>query len=291
MKSASKLLALAAIIFFCGIAAFSQSSPDAVSVLVTITNKKGQPVKFTAEDLKVKADRAPATVASLTPLKNAPLVFVLLLDVSGSSTDQMAVSHQAALRIFQSLATGSNRGYFGVFNQKVMISQQPLSPDKVKSELETLDADGKTVLYDAIVQASKTLSPESQPGAIRRALIVISDGGDNCSRISLGKALLAPQVAGVPVFALRLPTPITTPEVEEGRRTFQEFSRTSGGYVTSLAGTTKFLPELLRYAIDSQYLLTFVPAKPAHDGKLHPLSVKASMKGLEISAPEHYLAK
>jgi len=291
MKSASKLLALAAIIFFCGIAAFSQASPppSAVSVLVTITSKKGQPVTLTASNLKVKADRSPATVASLTPLKDTPLTFVLLLDVSGSDKDKIAFERQAALQIFQSLDTGSNRGYFGYFNSKLTISRQPLSLAGVKDALGTLDARGGTALYDAIVQTcEKVLDPSLQPGVARRAIIVISDGGDNASHFSLDKAALAPQIAGVPVFAIQLDNP--TPSGDRGRHVLRQFAHTSGGYEISLDGPKEFLPDLLN-AIDSQYLLTFVPAKPAHDGKLHPLSVKASMKGLEISAPAHYLAK
>jgi VWA domain-containing protein len=167
----------------------------------------------------------------------APRRVVVLLDVSGSMTGKWQVARAAAWDFVATLQPGS-RASLMTFSEKAEI-ETALSPNlKVIQDWVTDQATrppksfhGRTALFAAIQSAVAELQP-TEPGD---AIYVISDGGENASRMSRPKVEEALRSAGVRLFGLIIPSRFFAVEEERvGTLEFADLSKQSGGFVETL---------------------------------------------------------
>ncbi len=250
-------------------------------VIVTASGEHNAPVSPTKSELSVSIDKKPATILAAQPAKAGKLAFVILVDVSLSQKRDGDSIEKAAAQIFEQLAVDGNLGYLGAFNEEVALSRRPLRPDEMSAALGTIKFGGGTALYDALYKTCKQLLDKSvNPEATRRAIILISDGGDNASWNRPEVVEEAAEHGGVAVFSIEKGT-------DDGRREkliLDELSRKTGGVALRGAPLDDEVA-LLIAAIQSQVKVEIeVPDLPS--GKQHSLTIKSSQKNIRVHAPE-----
>ena len=154
---------------------------------------------------------------------------------------------------------------------------------------------GGTALWDAVAFAADKLAarPESQP--VARVLVVISDGEDNSSSVSLQQAIWVAQRGEVAIYT------VSTKEGSNGEyspllgnRALKTLSEQTGGAIFTpgtLGGLNRSLADL-QQALRGRYMVYYKPASSKPDGRYHAVDIKAAKDGhkLKVYARKGYYA-
>lgn len=113
---------------------------------------------------------------------------LMLIDVSGSmSGDKIDQAKQAALAFLDKMPAQNRVGlttFSDVISDQVPLNSFERNSSDLRSTIQNLEANGDTMLYDAIIQAVGTLSQDQESDRIR-AIVLLSDGQDTASQQSL----------------------------------------------------------------------------------------------------------
>jgi hypothetical protein len=141
----------------------SSAAPTAVTsgqVLFTVSDDSGNAVPAPAKDsLRLRIDKQPVEIEEIRSLKNSPLFFSVLLDISGSSKQFADQQIAAATRLFAGLSTGENHGYLILFKSEIATNDRFISTSSVEEILRRFpprSRSGSTALYDAILHALRS---------------------------------------------------------------------------------------------------------------------------------------
>ncbi len=259
--------------------------PTTTEFYVTATDRDGSAGSLSASDLSVTLDKKLVQISAVKPAKDEPLVFALLIDVSGSDADNATAIKESALRLFQGLSINGNQGYLVLFNHLVAMSPAPVTYAHAQENLTAAKFIGRTALYDAIEQTiTQRLTDAPNSGIQRRVIVLISDGEDNASRLSYSQVAKIAERQGVAIFSLLVPTrPIrqTGPALSRAVN-LQEICRDTGGR-SVLAEKVNSI-DLLLSAVEAQWKIKLVSVHPSNQ-TMHALQVKSVSKDVEISAP------
>jgi len=172
-----------------------------VAVDVTVTDGNDEPAKAVgASDLLVRMDGAPVDGAMLAPVDAEPESVCIVVDTSGSTYANRQLIKAELTQLIQSLPTEDEVCAIAFSSQPyldVQIGPAAANHDRLLKWVGFLQASGGTALRDAITLASSQLETARYRS---RAIVLISDGGENASRSSerdVRDALLA---AGVPTM-------------------------------------------------------------------------------------------
>lgn len=164
-----------------------RSNTDLINVTVTVTDATGRFVpNLTRDDFVVYEDGRPQVVQQFDS-DRVPVSLGIALDTSGSMAGEKIQAAQAALNKFLFELLGKNDQVFlyRFDSQAQLIQGWTSDRAAVSRALGTAQVRGGTALYDAVAEAV----PLAQKGVERkRALLVISDGEDQNSRIGLREA-------------------------------------------------------------------------------------------------------
>ena len=175
---------------------------DLVNILFTVADRKGKFVtNLRKDDFKVFEDEKQQAVTNFSTETDLPLTIALLVDTSGSIRDKLRFEQEAAIEFFYStLRRGKDKALVISFDSGVDLLQDFTDDPEVLSEaVRKIRAGGGTSLYDAVYLAA-TEKLAGQKG--RRVLILISDGDDNSSRLSLTETLEAAQKNEVTIYGI-----------------------------------------------------------------------------------------
>lgn len=156
-----------------------------VRVVASITDAAGKPIDgLRATDVLISEDGRPQRAALERMGETQPLVLVLVLDVSGSMSGKPLADAKAALNVLVGSLAAGDRAAFVTFNSSVSVDQ-PLTTDKraLTAAIGRATANGNTAIFDAESSALDVLA-DAAPRA-RRAIVLLTDGEDNSSRIPL----------------------------------------------------------------------------------------------------------
>lgn len=243
------------------------------------------------KSLQLSIEKKPVAIEAIESLENKPLYFSVLVDVSGSSKPFAAQEKAAASALFRELAAENNRGYLILFTSEIATNGRSLSESTVEKVMERYTPDvrtGSTALYDAIVHAaSEQLSHAKSSGVCRRAMFILSDGGDNSSHSTLETALQAAQSEDIPIFSIGFSK--HQRETKREVRALRTLSTATGGAVSFLDES----PEPTRGAMNltkRQYLVRFQrpTLKPARS---YPVKLEFPDRVVQTLVPELYLMK
>ncbi|MGC1370672.1 MAG: hypothetical protein WA824_00915, partial [Candidatus Sulfotelmatobacter sp.] len=148
-----------------------QPSPDSagLQVFLSALGKNDSQAVLQEPDLSVRIDKTIAQVKAVRSALDEPLLFAVLVDVSGSDAAAANSVKEAAFQLFQHLAGAENQGYLVLFNQKVAVSRDPISASQAKKALGSVIFKGGTAVYDAIDPTCKQkLSRSGNPAKPRR---------------------------------------------------------------------------------------------------------------------------
>ena len=275
-----------------------------VAVSAIVLDKRGAPVaNLTRDDFSLFEDDKPVPIASLTQDADRPLTLALMVDTSGSQRHFIADETSASELFFQAMLTRpEDRATLiqfdtGVFRLHTMTPSiaaleaalTHLAEDH--SALQPSSPRGGTLLYDAVCAvAEKSLAPE--PG--RRAMVLLTDGGDDGSRLSLDRAIACAQRADIVVYSIFYSEHPASDEGQYGRVVLDTLSTATGGRVFSVSNKTPLASIYTQIEADMrlQYQLTYRPAEST-PGTYHRLKLKPNSKDkhLKIYARTGYFTR
>jgi VWFA-related protein len=221
---------------------------------------------------------------------DAPVSAGILLDTSGSMKNKMKRASEAATEFFKSANPGDE--FFLVeFNARARL-KVPFTRDSsgIAAEIAGAKTSGMTALLDGIHLALTQMKHARNP---RKALIVLSDGGDNFSRRTLRELKNTLIEADVQVYAMGVFDNDTSrrrsPEERNGPKLLDQVALDTGGrdFPVSLDNLPEIGAQIAR-ELRNQYVLGFSPAKPATDGKFHRVDLKLAPPNAENQLRTYY---
>src|SRR5437667_1490880 len=265
---------------------------DLVNILFTVADKKGKFVtNLRKDDFRVFEDEKAQNITNFSGETDLPLTIALLVDTSGSIRDKLKFEQEAAIEFFYStLQRTKDKALIISFDSGVDLLQDFTDdPEKLADAVRKIRAGGGTSLYDAIYLAV-TQKLSGQQG--RRIVILITDGDDNSSRVSLTETLEAAQKNDVTIYAISTNSTAYpgSKEQERGDKTLKKFSEETGGRpffplkIQDLASSFLDIHDELR----SQYQIGYRPCNGKMDGTFRRIRVEVSDKRFKARARTGY---
>ena len=271
---------------------------EEVAMLFAVTDHGKSVANLGLSDIQIRDDgRPPGAILGFHNITELPLRIGLLIDTSNSITDRFLFEEAAASKFLETVVTDRNDLAFVIgFNCSVLLAQDFTSDKSLTARaLAQLAPGGGTSLWDAVAFAADKLAsrPEAQP--VARVLVVISDGEDNSSSVSLQQAIWAAQRGEVAVYTVStkegsrdefdplVGTPaLKTLSAQTGGTTFTSVS------IGDLGRRLADLQQVLR----GRYLVYYTPSSPQTDGRFHAVDIKAEKDGhkLKVYARKGYYA-
>ena len=228
------------------------------------------------QDFQILEDGVEQKIVNLSG-EDAPLSIGLLYDRSGSMGEKQQTSRQAASQFLKTMNT-ADEAFLVDFADEAEVAQGFTSrPEDLDSKLALLQPGGLTALLDAVHLGFREMKNGRNP---RKALLIISDGGDNHSRYSAKEIQGLVREADVQIYAMGVfealgPLGMSLEE-QRGPRLLSNISEQTGGRAFA-ASRLDQLPEVAaRIAVElrNQYMLAFSPLNQAKDGTYRKLEVK-----------------
>jgi len=269
-----------------------QVEVNLVNIPVSVADRKGKYVtNLKKEDFKVYEDEKLQTITNFANENNLPLTIALLVDTSGSIRDKLRFEQEAAIEFFYStLQRGKDRAMVISFDSGVELNQDFTDdPEKLADAVRKIRAGGGTSLYDAVYLAvNQKLAGTSG----RRVIILITDGDDNSSRVSLTETLEAAQKSDVSIYSISTNSAayFASKDQERGDKTLKKFSEETGGKpffplkIEDLASSFLNIHDELR----SQYQLGYRPTNARQDGTFRRIRVDIVDKRYKARARSGY---
>jgi VWFA-related protein len=265
-----------------------------VGVFFTVTDKHGHYVRnLTASDIKVLDDnKPPQAVRSFQSQTDLPLRLGLLIDQSNSIRERFAFEQQAAIEFLnQVVRRGQDRAFVLGFDVTPDLAQDFTDEsDKLAKAVRSFRPGGGTALFDAIYYAcrDKLMTPPGR-GPMRKAIILLTDGEDNQSRVTREEAIEMAQRAEVIVYAISTNISGMT---SHGDDVLKRIAEATGGRAffpfkfDDIANHFSDIEDELR----SQYAIFYKPADFTANGQYRTISVIADNKKYHVRAKKGYFA-
>ncbi len=255
-------------------AATIRKSVDLVLVPVTITDNTDRLITgLDKENFKVYENKHEQPIQHFSS-EDAPVSIGIILDTSSSMNPKISRA-QEAVRDFCKTANPEDEYFLITFADRPNSATQFISdPDEFQRQLAYAVPHGKTALLDAVYLGLQKMHSAKHP---RRALLIISDGGDNHSRYTEHEVVSQVKESDVAVYAIGI-YDHTFPTEEEmlGPALLSNLAHVSGGRAfavddpNDLPAVASRVSEELR----NQYVLGYRPQDMQRDGKWHKIRVK-----------------
>jgi VWFA-related protein len=268
---------------------------DEVNVVFTVTDKRDHFVKdLTQNDFRVIDDSKPAlSIQSFNRQTNLPLRVGLLIDASNSVRDRFKFEQEAAIEFLnQIIRPRFDKAFVIGFDTTPEVTQDFSDDAEALSKgVRMLRAGGGTAMYDAIYFACRDKLMQADKGvlATRRAIILLSDGEDNQSRVSREEAVEMAQRAEVIIYAI---STNTSGLKLRGDKVLEHFAEQTGGKaffpfkIEDVSNAFLEISDELR----SQYAISYKPADFVADGKYRKIEILADNKKYHVRARKGYYA-
>ncbi|HWR54082.1 MAG TPA: VWA domain-containing protein [Bryobacteraceae bacterium] len=260
---------------------------------VTVTDRRGGFVSGLNEsDFTVYEDGKPRKIAFFSS-RDVPVTVGLVVDNSSSMRPRRVATNLAALNFIR-LSNPQDEAFVVNFNDRVSFPlQDPFTSDReqLRSALSTAQPGGKTALYDAILASLEHLS---NAGRDRKALIVISDGGDTASRLGFRDVLEKARASHASIYTIVLIDP-NDHDPAHRPDLMAKLARATGG--------ESYRPESMQALFDAcgqiarelrcQYTIAYTPDPPSQEGRYRGVRVTVRAPGrgrLEVRTRPGYYA-
>jgi len=265
-----------------------------VNMLFTVTDKKGRFITdLGKEDFQLTEGKKQQNISQFTAESDLPLRLGVLIDTSNSIRDRFKFEQQAAVEFINSVVRPRQDKLMLVsFDTAAeLVSDLSDDPEKLAKAVLDLRPGGGTALYDAIFYACRDKLALDQPKEkFRRAIVILSDGDDNQSRVTRDQALEMAQKADVVIYGIS--TNISRID-NDGDKVLRYLAAETGGQaffpfkVQDLSQSFENIANELRH----QYNIFYRPEPLVTDGLYHPVTLKVkTRKDLLVRARKGYYA-
>ena len=266
-----------------------------VNLIFTVTDKHGRYIpNLQLHDFALLDDqKAPERVNSFHQQINLPLRVGILIDTSTSIHSRFKFEQQAAQEfLLQILKARSDRAFVMGFDvTPTLTADWTKDLDALENGVNRLSPGGGTALYDAVYTAcrDKLLDQSRGQEPVRKALILLSDGDDNQSRVYLSEAIKMCQRSETIIYSI---STNWTPSRGAGDNVMSQLAGDTGGQVffppsvEEVSTSFKDIEEELR----SQYALTYTPADFKNDGAFRTIYLYCNDRRYQVRARKGYFA-
>ena len=267
---------------------------DRVNVLFTVSDGKGRFVRSLAKgDFSVFEDDRPQNISNFSTEANLPLNIAFLIDSSGSVRDKIRFEKQAAARFFAAaLRPGKDKAFVMSFDTRIELLQDYTDdPALLSGAVQKIIPGGSTSLYDAISEAVvRRLADQSG----RKVIVVLSDGMDNTSHISLAKTLEAAQKNDVIIYTISTNAIDLSDSRDRktGDANLNELAKETGGRALFPSTIEALTRSFLRVCdeLRSQYSLAYGPTNTKRDGTYRRIRIVTGGKHYTVRCRHGYYA-
>jgi Ca-activated chloride channel homolog len=266
-----------------------------VDLIFTVTDRHGRYISnLQQSDFALLDDgRAPAKVNSFHQQINLPLRVGIVVDTSTSTRTRFQFEQESATEfLLDILKSRSDRAFVMGFDVTPALTQDWTNNiDALETGIKRLRPGGGTALFDAVYTACHTKLLDTSRGQepVRKAMVLISDGDDNQSRVYPDEAVKECQRAGTIIYAI---STNWGPSRGKGDHALALMATQTGGQVLyppsaeQMAISFHNIEEELR----SQYTLTYTPADFKYNGAFRPIYLYCNDRRYQARAKKGYFA-
>jgi Ca-activated chloride channel homolog len=249
-----------------------------VLIPVTVTDPLNRFVTgLEKENFKVFEEKKEQEIASFSS-EDAPLSIGVIFDCSGSMGRKLEKSRLAVAQFFKT-ANPDDEFFLVQFNDSAdLIQPFTRNLEEIQNRLTFTQSKGRTALLDAIYLALNEMKKNAKNP--RRALLIISDGGDNSSRYTETEVRNRVKEADVQIYAIGIYEPIAargrTPEEASGQSLLSDIAEMTGGRQYPVDNVNE-LPDIaakIGVELRNQYVIGYSPQNLDRDGKYRHVTVK-----------------
>jgi Ca-activated chloride channel homolog len=230
------------------------------------------------EHFRVFEDKVEQDVLQFSS-EDSPITVGVVFDASGSMGAKLQKSRQAVAQFFKT-ANPEDEFFLIQFNDRPqLVVPLTSSTEEIQNQLTFTNAKGRTALLDGVYMAMKTMRKARNP---RKAILILSDGGDNSSRYTESEVRNAVREADVQVYAIGIFEPMSgrgrSPEELSGPGLLQELAEQTGGRHFPVENLNELPDVAAKIGIElrNHYVLGYTPKNQERDGKYR--RVKVSLK-------------
>jgi VWFA-related protein len=270
---------------------FRSTSSELVVLPVVVKDKQGRYVSDLVRERFVVFDNARRMPIEFFSNEDTPVTIGLIIDASSSMRPKLAEVIASAAAFAKS--SNPNDEIFAIrFNDDVaeVIRDRRFVPASDVKDLEaavsSLVPQGRTALYDAVIAGLDRLRDGSKP---RKALLVISDGGDNASQAKLDDVLSRARLSNASIYTIGIYDP---DDEDKNPRALRAIAHATGGerFEPQSPGALMQVCERIAREIRSGYTLGYVP--PDRDGIFHRvrIAIEPPLRNADIRTRPGYFA-
>ncbi len=270
-----------------------RANVNLVRVVATVKTPAGKIIgSLGKDDFEIYDNGVKQQIAVFEHQTEQKLSVVLLVDTSGSTAKELKYESDSSSRFFHVLLGEGNpedKAALYTFNWEIR-EQQPFSRDlrAFDNRLKVMHGEAGTAMYDAVYLAAQKLEPRDG----RKVIVVVTDGGDTVSKLSVQKALEAAQLADAVIYAIVV-VPITNDAGRNigGEHALDFMAKGTGGRIfmpTPGAELDQAFADIIT-ELRTQYLVGFYPQNvPLTKKAFHSLDVRVKTPDLRVSARNGY---
>ena len=257
---------------------------DLALINVTVTDPYNRLVTgLEPDNFRVFEDNIEQEVVNFSA-EDVPISIGVIFDFSGSMSNKVGKAREAALQFFKT-ANPQDEFFLVSFNERAeLTSAFTNSVEDLQSRMMLTAPKGRTALLDAIYLG---LSQMRGAHNAKRALLILSDGGDNHSRYNESDIKRLVKEADTQLYAIGIFDPLgyrnRSPEELGGPSLLSEVTEMTGGRVFAVEKLDE-LPDIaskIGMELRNQYVLGYRPSNKAHDARWRKLKIKLrAPKGL-----------
>jgi VWFA-related protein len=247
-----------------------------VQIPVTVTDPLNRFVTgLEKEHFRVFEDKVEQRLTYFSS-EDAPVSIGVVFDRSGSMGDKLSKSRQAVAELMKT-ANPEDEFFLVEFSDRPDLSVGfTKAPEEIQNRLTFMESKGRTSLLDSVYLALNEMKKAHNP---RKAVVIISDGGDNSSRYTEGEIKNLVREADVQIYAMGIferSGSYPTQEEADGPALLSDLAEQTGGRHFQVDNLNE-LPDIaakIGIELHNQYMLGYEPGNKEKDGKYRHVQVK-----------------
>ena len=249
---------------------------DMVLVPVTVTDPMNRLVTgLEQEDFQIYENSGQQKISSFAS-EDAPVSIGIIFDLSGSMSSKLIRARQSILQFIKTANPQDEFFVIGFNDRPELIEDFTNSVEDIQARLATVRSGHRTALLDAIYFGLAKMKDARHE---RKALLVVSDGGDNRSRYTEGEVRSQVREADVEIYSIGIfDAYAATPEERTGPALLDEVSEETGGRMFRVDDLAEMgdIAEKISTELRNQYMVGYRPKDLTRDGKWRKVKVKVN---------------
>jgi Ca-activated chloride channel family protein len=255
---------------------FIRMNVDLVLVPVTVTDPMNRLVTgLEKTDFQIWENNHEQSIKSFAA-EDAPVSIGIIFDLSGSMTSKLVRAREAILQFIKTANPQDEFFVIGFNDRPELIEDFTSSVEDIQARLATVHSGHRTALLDAIYYGVQKMRDARHE---RKALLVVSDGGDNRSRFTEGEVRSEVREADVEIYSIGIFDPYApTPEERTGPQLLEDVSDVTGGRMFRVDDVDELsdIAEKISTELRNQYVIGYRPEDLTRDGKWRKVKVKVN---------------